>query len=192
MKVLVIGGGGREHALAWKLSQSPKVSKIFVAPGNAGTANEPKTENIAIDAEDIAALKTFAKQESIDLTVVGPEAPLVAGIVDEFNQSSLSIYGPTSATAQLEGSKAFAKQFMQDNGIPTGSYAVFTNYSEAENYITSQNFPIVIKADGLAAGKGVVIAQNKQEALQCAQHMLSGSSFGEAGHRIVVEEFIQG
>ena len=192
MKILVIGGGGREHALTWKLSQSPKVSKIFVAPGNAGTAIEAKTENIAIDAEDIAALKTFATRENINLTIVGPEAPLVAGIVDEFNQSSLPIFGPTAATAQLEGSKAFAKQFMQKNGIPTGGYAVFTNYQEAEDYISSQSFPIVIKADGLAAGKGVVIAQSKQEALQCAEHMLSGSSFGNAGHRIVVEEFIQG
>jgi len=192
MKILVIGGGGREHALAWKLSQSPSVSKIFVAPGNAGTAVETKTENIAIDAENISELKSFAKQENIDLTIVGPEAPLVAGIVDEFNASSLPIYGPTAATAQLEGSKAFAKQFMQQNGIPTGGYAVFTNYQEAEYYISSQSFPIVIKADGLAAGKGVVIAQDKQEALQCSKHMLSGSSFGNAGHRIVVEEFIQG
>lgn len=192
MNVLVIGGGGREHALAWKLSQSPKVSKIFVAPGNAGTAAEPKTENIAIDAEDITALKAFALKENIDLTIVGPEAPLVAGIVDEFNQTSLPIYGPTAATAQLEGSKAFAKQFMLENDIPTGGYAVFTNYQQAEDYISSQIFPIVIKADGLAAGKGVVIAENKQQALQCAKHMLSGSSFGNAGHRIVVEEFIQG
>ncbi|MBT8113011.1 MAG: phosphoribosylamine--glycine ligase [Gammaproteobacteria bacterium] len=192
MNVLVIGGGGREHALAWKLSQSPKVSNIFVAPGNAGTAAEPKTENIAIDAEDIAALKTFAQQNDIELTIVGPEAPLVAGIVDEFSEASLPIYGPTAETAQLEGSKAFAKQFMVENGIPTGAYSVFTNYQEAEDYIASQSFPIVIKADGLAAGKGVVIAQNKQEALQCAEHMLNGSSFGNAGHRIVVEEFIQG
>lgn len=192
MKILVIGGGGREHALVWKLSQSPKVSKIFVAPGNAGTAREAKTQNVAIDAEDIAALENFAQQESIDLTIVGPEAPLVSGIVDHFNDLSLPIFGPTAATAQLEGSKAFAKEFMQHNGIPTGGYAVFTQFDEAEKYITQQNFPLVIKADGLAAGKGVVIAQNKQEALQCAEHMLSGSSFGEAGHRIVVEEFIRG
>ena len=192
MKILVIGGGGREHALAWKLSQSPSVSKIFVAPGNAGTEVETKTENIAIDAENISELKSFAQQENIDLTIVGPEAPLVAGIVDEFNESSLTIFGPTAATAQLEGSKAFAKQFMQQNDIPTGGYAVFTNYQKAEDYISSQSFPIVIKADGLAAGKGVVIAQDKQEALQCAKHMLSGSSFGNAGHRIVVEEFLQG
>ncbi len=192
MKVLIVGGGGREHALAWKIAQSNKVSKVFVAPGNAGTATEPKTENIAIDAEDIAALKNFALQENIDLTIVGPEAPLVAGIVDEFQKDSLTIFGPSATTAQLEGSKAFAKKFMQQQSIPTGDYAVFTDYSEAENYISSQSFPIVIKADGLAAGKGVVIAKHKQDALQCAKHMLSGSSFGDAGHRIVVEEFIQG
>lgn len=192
MKILVIGGGGREHALTWKLSQSPKVSKIYIAPGNAGTAKENKSENITIEAEDITSLKNFAQEKAIDLTIVGPEAPLVAGIVDEFNSASLAIYGPTAATAELEGSKAFAKKFMQENGIPTGSYAVFTDYQAAEEYISAQTFPIVIKADGLAAGKGVVIAENKQQALQCAEHMLSGSSFGDAGHRIVVEEFIQG
>jgi len=192
MKVLVIGGGGREHALAWKLSLSPKVDKVFVAPGNAGTAKEAKTQNVAIDAEDISRLKTFAQQENIDLTIVGPEAPLVAGIVDEFRQSSLTIYGPCAKTAMLEGSKAFAKEFMQQHNIPTGNYAVFTNYKEAELYIAAQKYPLVIKADGLAAGKGVVIAENKQQALEAAEHMLSGSSFGEAGHRIVVEEFLQG
>lgn len=192
MKVLIVGGGGREHALAWKIAQSNNVSKVFVAPGNAGTECEIKTKNVAIDSEDIAALKTFAKQEQIDLTIVGPEAPLVAGVVDEFQKDSLVIFGPSASTAQLEGSKAFAKQFMHQHGIPTGNYAVFTNYQDAENYISSQSFPIVIKADGLAAGKGVVIATNLDEALQCAKHMLSGSSFGEAGHRIVVEEFIQG
>jgi phosphoribosylamine--glycine ligase len=192
MKILVIGGGGREHALVWKLAQSPTVTKIYVAPGNAGTAIEPKTENIAIQAEAISELKSFALQEDIDLTIVGPEAPLVAGIVDLFNESSLAIFGPTAVTAQLEGSKAFAKKFMQENGIPTGSYAVFTNFKEAQEYIETQSFPLVIKADGLAAGKGVVIAESKQEAIECAQHMLSGSSFGNAGHRIVVEEFIRG
>ena len=192
MKILIVGGGGREHALAWKIAQSKKVTKVFVAPGNAGTATEPKTENVVIDAEDIAALKAFALHEQIDLTIVGPEAPLVAGIVDEFQKDSLNIFGPSAATAQLEGSKSFAKQFMQQHGIPTGDYAVFSDYEEAEKYIASQSFPIVIKADGLAAGKGVVIAESKSEALQCAKHMLSGSSFGEAGHRIVVEEFIQG
>ena len=192
MKILVIGGGGREHALVWKLSQSHRVKIIFVAPGNAGTANEPKTLNVDINAEDIASLEIFAQQENIDLTIVGPEAPLVAGIVDSFSRLSLPIFGPTAATAQLEGSKAFAKQFMQKNGIPTGGYAVFSNYEEAAKYISEQSYPLVIKADGLAAGKGVIIAQDKQEALQCAEHMLSGSSFGNAGHRIVVEEFIRG
>ena len=192
MKVLIVGGGGREHALAWKIAHSNKVAKVFVAPGNAGTANETKTENIAIDAEDIPALKSFALEHKIDLTVVGPEAPLVAGIVDEFQKDALKIYGPSAATAQLEGSKAFAKEFMQKHGIPTGAYAVFTDYKSAENYISSQSFPLVIKADGLAAGKGVVIAKHLDEALQCAKQMLSGSSFGEAGHRIVVEEFIEG
>lgn len=192
MKVLVVGGGGREHALAWKLSQSAKVSQIFVAPGNAGTACEAKTQNIAIDAEDIASLLTFAKQQNIDLTLVGPEAPLVDGIVDQFTNQQLPIFGPTAATAQLEGSKVFAKQFMQRHNIPTGDYAVFTNFEQARAYISSQPLPMVIKADGLAAGKGVIIAQTQQEALQCAEQMLSGNSFGHAGQRIVVEEFIQG
>lgn len=192
MKVLVVGGGGREHALAWKISQSPLVSKIFVAPGNAGTACEAKTENIDINAEDIAALLKFAKQENIELTIVGPEAPLVAGIVDQFTKEQIPIFGPTAATAQLEGSKAFAKQFMQQNNIPTGDYAVFTNSDEACAYIKSKPVPIVVKADGLAAGKGVIIAQTHEEAVQCAEKMLSGDSFGHAGTRIVVEEFIQG
>lgn len=192
MKVLVVGGGGREHALAWKLAQSTKVSHIFVAPGNAGTACEPKTKNIDIDAEDITSLLAFAKQQKIDLTLVGPEAPLVAGIVDQFNREQLPIFGPTAATAQLEGSKAFAKQFMQQHNIPTGDYAVFTNLEDASTYISSKSVPIVIKADGLAAGKGVMIAQTQQHALDCAEQMLSGTSFGLAGQRIVVEEFIQG
>ena len=192
MKVLVVGGGGREHALTWKLSRSPDVSQIYAAPGNAGTAHESKTSNVDIDAEDIAALLAFAKQQSIDLTLVGPEAPLVAGIVDQFNLERLPILGPTSVTAQLEGSKAFAKKFMQQHGIPTGDYAVFTDSEEASAYITSKPLPMVIKADGLAAGKGVFIAQTHQQALQCAKQMLRGDSFGEAGRRIVVEEFIQG
>ena len=192
MKVLVVGGGGREHALAWKISQSPLVSKIFVAPGNAGSAFEANTENIDIDAEDIASLLKFAKKEKIDLTVVGPEAPLVAGIVDQFKKEHVPIFGPTAATAQLEGSKAFAKQFMQKNNIPTGDYATFTNSDEACAYIKSKPVPIVIKADGLAAGKGVIIAQTHEEALQCTEHMINGDSFGHAGKRVVVEEFIQG
>ena len=192
MKVLVVGGGGREHALAWKISQSPLVSKIFVAPGNAGSAFEANTENIDIDAEDIASLLKFAKKEKIDLTVVGPEAPLVAGIVDQFKKEQVPIFGPTAATAQLEGSKAFAKQFMQKNKIPTGDYATFTSFDEACIYIKSKPVPIVIKADGLAAGKGVIIAQTHEEALQCTERMLRGDSFGHAGKRVVVEEFIQG
>ncbi len=192
MKILVIGGGGREHALAWKFSQSTLATNIFVAPGNAGTAHEAKTQNIHIDAEDIAALVNFAKNENIDLTVVGPEAPLVAGIVDEFQKQNLKIFGPTAATAKLEGSKAFAKQFMQTHGIPTGDYALFSDVEAAKAYIESKPVPIVIKADGLAAGKGVIIAQSHAEAIQCAQQMLSGESFGQAGKQIVVEEFIQG
>ena len=192
MKILIIGSGGREHALAWKIAQSSKVTKVYVAPGNAGTAIETKTENIGIDAEDIASLRNFAQQNKIDLTIVGPEAPLVAGIVDEFEKYSLEIFGPTAKTAQLEGSKAFAKQFMQQHGIPTGDYAVFTDYQKAVDYISAKPLPLVIKADGLAAGKGVIIAETKNEALQCAKQMLSGSSFGDAGQRIVVEEFLQG
>jgi phosphoribosylamine--glycine ligase len=192
VKVLVVGGGGREHALTWKLSQSSKVSKIYVAPGNAGTATEAKTENIEINAEDIASLKKFAKEEAIDLTIVGPEAPLVAGIVDEFQKDALTIFGPTAVTAQLEGSKAFAKSFMQKYGIPTGSYETFSDFNKAKAYISAQPVPIVIKADGLAAGKGVVIAENHSDALKCAEQMLSGESFGKAGQCIVVEEFITG
>ncbi len=192
MKMLVVGGGGREHAFAWKFAQSPKVAQVFVAPGNAGTAREPNTRNVDIDAEDIMSLLTFAKRQQIDLTVVGPEAPLVAGIVDQFNNQQLPIFGPTAATAQLEGSKAFAKRFMRQHDIPTGDYAVFTSLEEASAYILSKTVPIVIKADGLAAGKGVIVAQTHQYALECAAKMLGGSSFGDAGRRIVVEEFIAG
>ena len=162
MKILVVGGGGREHALVWKLSQSAKVSHIYAAPGNAGTASEPKTSNVAIDAEDITALLEFAKQQNIDLTIVGPEAPLVAGIVDQFTQQHLPIFGPTAATARLEGSKAYAKKFMLAHAIPTGDYAVFTTLAEASQYITNNPVPIVVKADGLAAGKGVVIAHTHE------------------------------
>jgi len=192
MKVLVVGGGGREHALAWKLSQSALITKIYVAPGNAGTACETKTENIDIEADDIASLLTFAKREKIELTIVGPEAPLIAGIVDQFTEKQIPIFGPSAATANLEGSKAFAKQFMQQNYIPTGDYAAFTDLEEACAYIKSKPVPIVIKADGLAAGKGVIIANTHDEALQCAEHMLTGNRFGHAGMRIVVEEFIKG
>ena len=192
MKVLVVGGGGREHALTWKLGQSANVSQVFVAPGNAGTATEPKTTNIEIGAEDIPALLEFAKQRKIDLTLVGPEAPLVGGIVDQFNSERLPAFGPTAATARLEGSKAFAKQFMQQHHIPTGSYAVFSDFTKAQEHIMCRPVPMVIKADGLAAGKGVIIAHDHQHALHCAQQMLSGDRFGEAGRHIVIEEFIQG
>lgn len=192
MKILVIGGGGREHALAWKLGRAEKVTRVFVAPGNAGTAFEPKTENVDVGAEDIDALVAFAKRQHVELTVVGPEALLVAGIVDRFSQEGLPIFGPTAAVAQLEGSKSFAKQFMRQHGIPTGEYAVFTDIDRAKAYILSRPVPIVIKADGLAAGKGVTIAQTHVEATHCAEKMLSGASFGEAGRQIVIEEFIQG
>lgn len=192
MKVLVVGGGGREHALVWKLSQSEKVTRVFVAPGNAGTAREPKTENIEIGAEDIDALAAFAKRQHVELTVVGPEAPLVAGIVDQFKSEGLPIFGPTATTAQLEGSKSFAKEFMRQHGIPTGESATFTDIDQAKTYILSKPTPIVIKADGLAAGKGVFIAQTHAEATYCAEKMLSGASFGKAGQQIIVEEFIRG
>ncbi len=192
MRVLVVGAGGREHALTWKLCQSARVSQVFVAPGNAGTAAEPKASNIEIGAEDIAKLLEFAKQEKIDLTLVGPEAPLVAGIVDQFDDQRLPIFGPVAATARLEGSKAFAKQFMQKHGIPTAGYGVFSDFAEARDYIESRPAPMVVKADGLAAGKGVIIAQDHAQAIDTAQQMLSGDRFGDAGRSIVVEEFIEG
>ena len=192
MKVLVVGGGGREHALAWKLGHSAEVSQIFVAPGNGGTAAEPKTTNIEIGAEDIPALLDFARRQKIDLTLVGPEGPLVAGIVDQFNHEQLPVFGPTAAAARLEGSKAFAKKFMQQHHIPTGNYAVFSDLKDAQDYIRSRPAPMVIKADGLAAGKGVMIANEHEQALQCVQQMLSGERFGEAGRHVVIEEFIQG
>jgi phosphoribosylamine--glycine ligase len=192
MKVLIVGGGGREHALAWKAAQSPKVEKIFVAPGNAGTAAEPKVENHPIAAEDIPALLAFAKERAIDLTIVGPEAPLVAGIVDAFSAAGLKCFGPTRLAAQLEGSKAFCKDFLARHGIPTAEYRTFTALDEAVAYIRQKGTPIVIKADGLAAGKGVVIAQSEQEAIAAVTDMLSGDAFGPAGHRVVIEEFLRG
>lgn len=192
MKVMVVGGGGREHALAWKLCQSARVSEVFVAPGNAGTAAEPKTKNVEIGAGDIPALLDFAKRQNIDLTLVGPEAPLVAGIVDQFENEHLPIFGPVAATARLEGSKSFAKQFMKKHCIPTADYAVFSDFAEAHDYIVSRPVPMVVKADGLAAGKGVIIAQDHADALDSAKQMLSGERFGDAGKSIVVEEFIQG
>ena len=192
MKVLIVGGGGREHALAWKAAQSEKVEKVFVAPGNAGTAREAKMENININADDVNALKDFALQNKIELTIVGPEAPLVIGIVDDFQSAGLKIFGPSKGAAQLEGSKAFTKDFLARHKIPTAAYGNFTNVDEAIAYIKQQGAPIVIKADGLAAGKGVILAQTEAEAIAAVEDMLSGNAFGDAGARVVVEEFLQG
>ncbi|HSW51613.1 MAG TPA: phosphoribosylamine--glycine ligase [Sulfuricaulis sp.] len=191
-RVLVIGGGGREHALAWKIAQSPKVAKVLVAPGNAGTAREPRCENVAVAAEDVDGLLRFAQQNKVDLTVVGPEAPLVLGVVDKFRAAGLRIFGPTRDAAQLEGSKAFTKDFLARHQIPTAAYGNFTDVAAAEAYIKKAGAPIVIKADGLAAGKGVIIAQTVDEALAAVRDMLAGNAFGEAGHRVVVEEFLTG
>ncbi|WP_345853525.1 phosphoribosylamine--glycine ligase [Shewanella algae] len=196
MQVLVIGGGGREHALAWKAAQSPAVETVFVAPGNAGTALEPKLENLAIEATDIPALLAFAKQQQIALTIVGPEAPLVLGVVDAFRAEGLNIFGPTEAAAQLEGSKAFTKDFLARHRIPTADYQNFTEIAPAKAYVAElagrTGFPVVIKADGLAAGKGVIIAQAQTEADAAIDDMLAGNKFGEAGSRVVVEEFLRG
>tara|TARA_B100000586_G_scaffold269917_1_gene250557 strand:- start:6903 stop:8186 length:1284 start_codon:yes stop_codon:yes gene_type:complete len=192
MKILIVGGGGREHALAWKVAQSTQVDTVYVAPGNAGTASEKKITNIEINAEDINALKIFAEKESIDLTIVGPEAPLVAGIVDEFRKEELLCFGPTKAAAILEGSKSFSKDFLKKYQIPTAEYETFTEENTAINYIKSKKMPIVIKADGLAAGKGVVIVSSEDEAIKTINEMLSGNKFGDAGRRIVIEEFLKG
>ena len=192
MKVLIIGGGGREHALAWKAAQSPQVDKVFVAPGNAGTAGEPELENVAIGTEDIDGLLAFARDTGIDLTIVGPEAPLVLGVVDRFQAEGLRIFGPSRAAAELEGSKAFTKDFLARHHIPTAAYGNFTDLDAAIAYIREQGAPIVVKADGLAAGKGVILAQTEQEAIDACRDMLAGNAFGEAGHRVVIEEFLQG
>ncbi len=192
MNILIIGGGGREHALAWKAAQSPQVEKVFVAPGNAGTAREPKLENIAISAEDTDGLLTFAQGNKIGLTIVGPEAPLVAGIVDTFAAAGLRCFGPTREAAQLEGSKAFTKDFLARHNIPTAAYGNFTEIEPALAYLEQVGMPIVIKADGLAAGKGVIITEDMDTAKETVREMLSGNSFGEAGHRVVIEEFLQG
>ncbi len=192
MRVLIVGGGGREHALAWKAAQGASVDKVFVAPGNAGTAIEDKLENVAIAADDIDALLDFANKENIELTIVGPEAPLVDGVVDRFIDAGLSIFGPRSAAAILEGSKSFSKDFLKRYDIPTAEYEIFTETAPAISYVQAHDFPVVIKADGLAAGKGVVIAQDESEAIATINDMLAGNKFGEAGHRIVVEEFLQG
>lgn len=190
--VLVVGGGGREHALAWKLAQSPKVSRVLVAPGNAGTAIEPLCENVAVAAEDVDGLLALADREAVALTVVGPEAPLAAGIVDRFRDAGLKCFGPTAAGAQLESSKAFAKAFMERHGIPTAAYAEFTDTDAALTYLREQGAPIVIKADGLAAGKGVVVAQTLEQAEAAVRDMLDDGSFGAAGAKVVIEEFLPG
>ncbi len=191
MKLLVIGGGGREHALAWKLAQSPRVSEVLVAPGNAGTAMEPRCRNVAVAATDIAGLVALARSEKIALTVVGPEGPLVAGIVDAFGAAGLPCFGPTMAAAQLEGSKRHTKEFLARHGIPSARYSVFTKEDFDPAVIRAQRPPIVVKADGLAAGKGVVIATTAEEAISTVEQMLAGA-FGEAGRTVVVEEFLEG
>ena len=192
MNVLIIGSGGREHARAWKAAQSALADTVYVAPGNAGTAREAGVENVNIDAGDIPALIEFAKTKTIGLSIVGPEAPLVAGIVDEFSAAGLKIFGPSKGAAQLEGSKAFTKDFLARHNIPTAAYGNFTDEAEAIAYVKQVGAPIVIKADGLAAGKGVILAQSEAEAIAAIQDMLSGNKFGDAGARVVVEEFLLG
>ena len=192
MNILIIGNGGREHALAWKAAQSPLADKVYVAPGNAGTALESNLENVAISATDIPALVAFAQSHDIGLTIVGPEAPLVIGVVDAFQAAGLKIFGPSQAAAQLEGSKAFTKDFLARHNIPSAEYQNFTEVEPALAYLRSKGAPIVIKADGLAAGKGVIVAMTLQEAEDAVQDMLAGNAFGDAGHRIVVEEFLEG
>jgi phosphoribosylamine--glycine ligase len=192
MKILVIGSGGREHALAWKLAQSPRVSEVLVAPGNAGTAREKRMRNVAIAATDVDGLLALARHERVDLTVVGPEAPLVAGIVDKFRASDLRCFGPRRIAAQLEGSKAFAKAFLQRRNIPTAHFAVFTELNPALDHVRRHGAPIVIKADGLAAGKGVVVAHTLADAELALHDMLGAHAFGAAGARVVIEEFLEG
>ncbi len=192
MNVLIIGNGGREHALAWKVRQSPLVKKVFVAPGNAGTALEEGIENVAIAATDVPALVAFAKENQIGLTIVGPEAPLVIGVVDAFRANNLKIFGPTQAAAQLEGSKAFTKDFLARHQIPTAEYQNFTEVEPALAYLKQKGAPIVIKADGLAAGKGVIVAMTLEEAEEAVKNMLSGNAFGDAGSLVVIEEFLDG
>ena len=192
MNILVIGSGGREHSLAWKALQSPQAETVFVAPGNAGTAREPGLSNVALDPMDFEALADFAEANAVMLTLVGPEAPLVAGVVDYFRQRGLACFGPSKAAAQLEGSKSFTKDFLKRHGIPTASYETFTDVEQARAYIRAQGAPIVIKADGLAAGKGVVVAMTEAEAEAAVDDMLAGNKFGDAGHRVVIEGFLAG
>lgn len=192
MNVLIIGGGGREHALAWKAAQSSKVSQVFLAPGNAGTALEDKLTNVDVGAEDVPALLAFAEQNHIHLTIVGPEVPLVLGVVDAFEAKGLKIFGPSKAAAQLEGSKAFTKDFLERHTIPTADYQNFTEIEPALAYVQQKGAPIVVKADGLAAGKGVIVAMTLTEAEDAIRDMLAGNAFGEAGSRVVIEEFLDG
>lgn len=192
MNVLIIGNGGREHAIAWRIKQSPQAGKIFVAPGNAGTALEAGVENVSIDTLDFAALVEFAKANDVGLTIVGPEAPLVAGVVDYFSAQGLRCFGPNQNAAQLEGSKAFTKDFLKRHRVPSADYAKFTEIEPACAYVREQGAPIVIKADGLAAGKGVIIAQSIAQAEEAIHDMLADNKFGDAGHRVVIEQFLQG
>jgi len=192
MKVLIVGGGGREHALAWKAAQSADVDLVYLAPGNAGTATEPGIKNVAIAADDIDSLLQFATENSIGLTIIGPEAPLVAGIVDVFLDHGLPCFGPSAKAAQLEGSKSFSKDFLKRHNIPTADYETFIDIDQAINYIKQKGAPIVVKADGLAAGKGVIVAQTIAEAIAAVKDMLSENKFGEAGNLVVIEEFLSG
>ncbi len=192
MRVLIIGGGGREHALAWKVAQSTQVTDVFVAPGNAGTATMPKTHNIAIDVLDTDGLITFANSKHIDLTIIGPEAPLANGVVDAFKQAELACFGPTQVAAQLEASKAFSKAFMQRYCIPTAAYATFNDVADAKSYLDKQTYPIVIKADGLAAGKGVVIATDQQQAIDACETLLASSGKQNVNKQIVIEDYLSG
>jgi phosphoribosylamine--glycine ligase len=192
MNVLIVGGGGREHALAWKVAQSARVARVFVAPGNAGTAAEAKVENVAINPLDFAALSAFARVANVDLTIVGPDAPVAAGIRDHFDGAGLACFAPTRAAARLEASKSFTKEFLVRHGIPTAAYGRFTDLAQAESYIRARGAPIVVKADGLAAGKGVVVARTSTEALDAVRGMLTGGVFGAAGHTVVIEECLTG
>lgn len=192
MNILVIGSGGREHALAWKIAQSPLATRVFVAPGNAGTAREPKTENVPLNANDIEGLLSWAKEYRPDLTVVGPDESLALGIVDAFQAAGFRIFGPTKVAARLEWSKSFAKDFLQRHSIPTAAYQTFADAGKAEAYIRAQGAPIVVKADGLVAGKGVVVARMTEEAIDFARECLAGNRFGESGRRVVIEEFMEG
>ena len=192
MKILIIGGGGREHALAWKLSQSPRVSEVFVVPGNAGTALEENVTNVDLSISDLDNLVAFAESHAIDYTVIGPEAPLVDGVVDRFEEKGLRCFGPRADCAQLEGSKAFTKEFLKRHNIPTAAYETFTDVNQAMTYLDKVGAPIVVKADGLAAGKGVILAKTVDEAKSAVQDMLQGNQFGEAGNRVIIEEFLIG